>query len=69
MEEVMNCDNCERCLEGKLNSNGWPLKMQRMIVCGDCGNKRCPKATDHHLVCTGSNEPGQMGSSWENYKV
>lgn len=65
----MNCGNCERCLVGKLDSNGWPLRMQRMIVCPDCGNKRCPKATDHHLECTGSNEPGQQGSSWENYKI
>jgi ribosomal protein L32 len=65
----MNCGNCELCLEGKLDQNGWPLKMQRMIVCSNCGNKRCPRATDHRLECTNSNEPGQKGSSWENYKV
>ena len=34
----------------------------RMIVCPTCGNKRCPKASDHDLACTGSNEPGQPGS-------
>lgn len=33
-----------------------------MIVCTECGNKRCPKASDHALACTGSNEPGQDGS-------
>ena len=33
-----------------------------MIVCKVCGNKRCPKATDHTLECTGSNESGQPGS-------
>ena len=33
-----------------------------MIVCGVCGNKRCPKATDCELACTGSNELGQVGS-------
>ena len=33
-----------------------------MILCPDCGNKRCPKASDHSLGCTGSNEPGQPGS-------
>lgn len=38
-----------------------------MIVCAECGNKRCPKATDHELACTRSNRPGQIGSSWENY--
>lgn len=32
------------------------------IVCPDCGNKRCPKATHHNNKCTGSNEIGQKGS-------
>lgn len=35
------------------------------IVCPTCGNKRCPKATLHSLECTGSNSPGQKGSSYE----
>lgn len=34
----------------------------RMVLCPDCGNKRCPKATNHEFECTGSNEPGQEGS-------
>ncbi len=34
-------------------------------VCSECGNKRCPKATDHDNACTGSNEPGQLGSVYE----
>ncbi|WP_175011184.1 hypothetical protein [Burkholderia lata] len=38
----------------------------RMILCQTCGNKRCPHATNHLNACTGSNEPGQKGSSWEN---
>jgi hypothetical protein len=33
-----------------------------MIVCSDCGNKRCPKASNHRHKCTGSNEVGQHGS-------
>ncbi len=33
-----------------------------MIVCQVCGNKRCPKATDHNNACSGSNDPGQYGS-------
>lgn len=33
-----------------------------MLVCPTCGNKRCPKASDHELACTNSNEPGQPGS-------
>ena len=37
----------------------------RMVLCPECGNKRCPKATDHRLACTASNEPGQVGSIYE----
>jgi hypothetical protein len=38
-----------------------------MRLCPSCGNKRCPKATDHNNECTDSNEPNQEGSiywSW-----
>jgi hypothetical protein len=38
-----------------------------MIVCLQCGNKRCPHASDHRLKCTESNEPGQPGSTYSNY--
>ena len=34
------------------------------IVCPDCGNKRCPKATHHDNACTKSNEYGQEGSRY-----
>ena len=33
-----------------------------MILCPDCGNKRCPKAQDCANACTASNEPGQPGA-------
>lgn len=36
----------------------------RMILCVKCGHKRCPHATNHENACTGSNEPGQTGSSY-----
>ena len=36
----------------------------RMIVCPNCGNKRCPRATDHNLDCTNSNDPDQPGSRY-----
>jgi hypothetical protein len=45
---------CWKCMEGK--------NVSRYILCPDCGNKRCPKASDHDLQCTQSNEPGQKGS-------
>jgi Zn finger protein HypA/HybF involved in hydrogenase expression len=38
------------------------LGNMRMILCPNCGNKRCPRATNHTLECTNSNEPGQEGS-------
>ena len=34
----------------------------RMVLCPSCGNKRCPRATDHRNECTNSNEPNQEGS-------
>lgn len=30
-----------------------------MLICPDCGNKRCPRAADKDRACTGSNEVGQ----------
>ncbi len=38
-----------------------PLGMP-FITCLVCGNKRCPKATNCDLFCSGTNEPGQEGS-------
>ena len=55
------CGNCHACLVGVMENN-YPVTMQRMIVCPDCGNKRCPKASNHRHQCTGSNEVGQYGS-------
>lgn len=34
------------------------------IVCPECGNKRCPHATDRKYECTNSNETGQPGSAY-----
>jgi hypothetical protein len=42
------------------------LEDMRFVVCPDCGNKRCPKATDHELACTSSNEAGQAGSRFSS---
>ena len=56
---------CHRCMSLKYDERGIPLTAHTFIVCPDCGNKRCPKATDHTLACTGSNEPGQEGSRYQ----
>ena len=44
------------------------LSDMRFVVCPTCGNKRCPHANNHRNACTGSNEVGQPGSSWEHVK-
>ena len=33
-----------------------------MRLCPNCGNKRCPRASNHNNPCTNSNEPNQEGS-------
>lgn len=43
--------------------------LDRMLLCPTCGNKRCPKATDHDLACTDSNEPNQPGSIYGGLHV
>lgn len=50
---------CHRCIKERGHV------ARHMITCEICGNKRCPHATDHRLVCTYSNEPGQPGSVYE----
>lgn len=60
------CD-CYRCVHERGEAEGWgPLdpRWQRYFLCASCGNKRCPHATDHRLVCTGSNVTGQAGSNY-----
>lgn len=56
------CGSCHRCLNKKTGDWVLPLTSLQMVVCSECGNKRCPKATSHELNCTRSNEPGQIGS-------
>jgi len=56
---------CYNCLNKITDENGWKKTYTTFIVCPDCGNKRCPKSTDHNLACTGSNNPGQPGSRYE----
>ena len=48
---------CFRCIRER----GEPQIFHGSDSC-DCGNKRCPHASDHRFACTGSNEPGQAGS-------
>lgn len=48
------CETCRPIVAGDM----------RMVLCPECGNKRCPKANDHRNACTDSNDPGQTGSAY-----
>jgi len=62
------CEACDKIESLKLAIVGVRVFGRvRMILCPICGNKRCPRATDHRNACTGSNEPGQPGSSYGNF--
>lgn len=47
--------DCEQC---RSDANAMRTYM---ILCPDCGNKRCPKAENHIMKCTKSNDVGQIG--------
>jgi hypothetical protein len=59
-QEPVNKYCCHLCF----NKSGQVL-LDRMILCPECGNKRCPKATHHDLPCTKSNDVGQKGSIYD----
>lgn len=62
---------CHRCIDekGLLGIEAFgatlPLNACMIIVCDQCGHKRCPRANNHHNQCTQSNELGQKGSAYE----
>lgn len=56
---------CYACIGNKPTGTSFlTVGMTMMIVCAECGNKRCPHGTDHRNPCTGSNDPGQAGSRY-----
>lgn len=67
---MIDACECHACIEefnlkavsGDDFISSLPLSAVKMILCPDCGNKRCPKASNHNNECTGSNEVGQVGS-------
>ena len=59
---------CRKCI--KLRDRDKDLffdkeEHQRMILCPNCGCKRCPKADYHGNQCTDSNESGQVGNAYQ----
>lgn len=64
---MAGCGRCEDArLEAKAAASGnwYDALATGMMVCPECGNKRCPRAAWHGNACTGSNEPGQPGSAY-----
>lgn len=59
-----NLQQAEKEVCGCYNCSTQERRMTTMIVCPTCGNKRCPRSTDHRLDCTGSNASGQPGSRY-----
>lgn len=64
-DEGCECWTCVNERADKITDFTQRLRyVSRMIVCPECGNKRCPRATQHDLECHGSNEAGQTGSRY-----
>lgn len=51
---------CQACLDEKIPPEKYLGGRIFMILCPDCGNKRCPQASNHIYKCSGSNEPNQI---------
>lgn len=61
--EAKNC-GCWTCVDEVVSARPFPENlMYPFIVCATCGNKRCPRAEHHDNACSGSNAPGQVGST------
>lgn len=63
----MGACGCIQCLRDRdehtmIGRMKIPAESSRMVVCNICGNKRCPRASNHRNACTDSNTPGQSGS-------
>lgn len=46
------CRSCLRARDAR-DASGWPILLGTFIVCLECGDKRCPKASDHAQACGG----------------
>ncbi len=58
------CWSCDDAQASALPEGDIRRLMRRMNLCPDCGNKRCPRSAHHDRACSGSNEPGQVGSNY-----
>ena len=64
---MTHCGKCVDCLDkyDPEKEKFGPL-FGRMVLCQTCGNKRCPKASNHNNYCTNSNDVGQRGSYYSD---
>ena len=69
MSAWFNGCGCWTCTSERVSKLPYPMNMSMpFIACPTCGNKRCPKATQHDQDCSGSNETGQTGSRFGGLK-
>jgi hypothetical protein len=61
-ERCFGCITCDDRDRDDFEQLTGDWRTPHMIICPECGCKRCPKASHHDNACTGSNEPGQEGS-------
>ncbi len=54
---VCGCYACTEALVAADGANPLDHRLQRYFLCPTCGNKRCPRSTDHVLACSGTNDP------------
>lgn len=64
LEGLKATESARKCCRRHYKEDGGLVGLV-FLVCVSCGNKRCPKATDCDLGCTGSNEAGQPGSIYQ----
>ena len=57
-EDKLNC--CQNCRSIEVKKKPTLFIGLGMLLCNECGNKRCPKALNHNYLCTDSNEPNQI---------
>jgi len=64
MNEECDCLTCVGMRLAEAFELGDSSAWDNIVVslCPICGNKRCPKASNHEFECTGSDELGQEGS-------
>jgi hypothetical protein len=61
-----NCP-CAVCTPG--TPDGFGGFFRRMNLCPNCGNKRCPGASEHTNPCSGSNDPRVNDATWEVLRI